>query len=64
MESIEVDEETRKELFEYAVENFQEVFYEEMMKNIKKLDDPDRYLNWYLGRTEIKYPCLILVKEI
>ena len=26
------------------------------MENFKKLEDPDRYYNWYMGFTKIEYP--------
>ena len=26
------------------------------MTNLSKVDDPDRYYNWYHGYTEIEYP--------
>ena len=51
-----LDAKTRKELFEYTKEVVQESFYKEIMKNLSKLEDPDRYYNWYHGYTKIFYP--------
>ena len=47
---------TRKELFEYALRVIQDEFSNEMVKNLSKLEDPDRYYNWYYGYTFIGYP--------
>ena len=43
-------------LFEYAFDVLQDEFYKETIRNLSKLDDPDRYYNWYLGYTRIQYP--------
>ena len=55
-ENMNIDQETRRELFDFALDCFQDAFYEEMMKNISKLEDPDRYFNWYHGYTDIQIP--------
>ena len=55
-EEIDIDMETRTELFENALEIIQESFYLEMMANLSKLEDPDRFYNWYHGYTDIKLP--------
>ena len=43
-------------LFEYAFDVLQDEFYKETIRNLSKLDDPDRYYNWYHGYTKIQYP--------
>ena len=48
--------ETRKEMFKFAINAIQQSFYNEMMKNLSKVNDPDRNYNWYHGYTKIRYP--------
>ena len=55
-ENVKLDNSTRKELFAYALDVIQDEFYIEIMSNLSKVEDPDRYYNWYHGYTEIKYP--------
>ena len=31
-------------------------FYEEMMENLSKIEDPDMFYNWYYGYTLLQYP--------
>ena len=33
--------------------------YEEIIENLNKIEDPDRYSNWYKGFTRIEYPTII-----
>ena len=40
---------TRKELTDYATELLYDHLYETIMINIKKLEETDRYYNWYHG---------------
>ena len=47
---------TRNELFDYALDVIQDEFFHEMMKNLSKLNDSDRYHNWYHGYSFVKYP--------
>ena len=55
-EKISLDKGKRKELFDYAFDVIQDEIYKEMLKNLDKLVDSDRYSNWYLGYTKIIYP--------
>ena len=55
-EEIDIDMEKRTELFEHALEIIQDEFFKEMMANLSKLEDPDRFYNWYHGYTDIKLP--------
>ena len=44
-ENIEIDNNTRKELVESALDVIQDEFHKEIMTNLSKLGDPDRYYN-------------------
>ena len=57
-EKIKLDEDTRKELFEHAKELIQESIYEEVLKNLSKMEDLDRFSNWYQGLTKIELPLI------
>ena len=46
-DELKLDNDTRKELFDFALDIVQDEFYDETMKNLSKLKDPDRYYNWY-----------------
>ena len=53
-----IDEDSRKELFEHAKELIQESIYEEVLKNLSKMEDLDRFSNWYQGLTKIELPLI------
>ena len=55
-EKVGIDEETRQELLEYAMEVVQDDFYADMMRNMSKLHDPDQFKNWYIGYNRILLP--------
>ena len=55
-ENLKIDENVRKELFNYTVEVIQEEFYEEIMKNLSKVNEENRYYNWYHGLTKLECP--------
>ena len=55
-DEIEIDEQKRIELLDFALEVVQESFYFELMANLSKVEDPDRNKNFYHGYTMIKYP--------
>ena len=57
-EKRKLDEDTRKELFEHAKELIQESIYEEVLKNLSKMEDLDRFSNWYQGLTKIELPLI------
>ena len=51
-----MDNDTRQELTNYALEMLYDQLYEGMMKTMSKLEENDRYYNWYHGYTKIKIP--------
>ena len=53
---VKLNKNTRTELLDYALDVTQNEFYKEFMRNLSKLEDPDRYHNWYHGFTLIKTP--------
>ena len=55
-EKIRLTDETRDELLDYSLDVIQDTFYKEVMANLSKLEDPDRFYNWYHRFTSIKYP--------
>ena len=55
-EKLKIDNRTRNELFDYALDIIQKNFYEEIMSNLSKVEDSDRYNNWYHGYNKIDLP--------
>ena len=55
-EEVDLDNVTRKELFGHVLEVIQDEYYTEMMKNLSKVNDTQKYYNWYHGHTKITYP--------
>ena len=55
-ENMTLDNDTRQELANYAVQMLYEHLYDNIMSNVKKSVDNDRYFNWYHGYTAIKVP--------
>ena len=53
-EKIKIDNNSRKELFDFALDVIQDEFHREMMTNLTKVADPDRYYNWYHGYTALR----------
>ena len=51
-----IDNDTRQEFLEYAIEVAQDALHAEIMKNLSILEDPDRFNNWYRGYNRISYP--------
>ena len=47
---------TRENLTHFALDVIQVNFYEEMMENLSKIEDPDMFYNWYYGYTLLQYP--------
>ena len=41
----EIEKAKKDELFEYTIDIIQQNFYDEMMTNLNKVEDPDRYFN-------------------
>ena len=52
----EIGEATRKELLASALEVLQDISFEEVMTNLNKVQDPNRYNNWYHGITKVSVP--------
>ena len=44
------------ELLNHEIDKIQEEIYNEVMRNLSKLEYPDRFYNWYHGLTFMKYP--------
>ena len=55
-ENIIIDNNRRMELLDSAMDVFQDEFHKEIMTNLNKVEDPDRYYNWYHGYTFLEYP--------
>ena len=55
-ETVNLDDDSRKELIDFATDVCQDEFYNEILSNLSKVEDPDRYYNWYHGFTDIIYP--------
>ena len=51
-----LNEMTRKELLQYAMEVYQEDNHKEMMKNLSQIQEESRGFNWYYGYNKIQYP--------
>ena len=51
-----LDKDTRKELIEYAMKVIQDEFSDEIMTNLSKIEDPERFYNWYHGYSQIMFP--------
>ena len=51
-----IDNETRIILKNYAFELLNDLTYDELMRNLSKLEDNDRYYNWYHGYTLLQMP--------
>ena len=52
-ENITLDNKTRNELNNFAMNLLYDKLYESTMKNLSLLEDADRYYNWYHGHTEL-----------
>ena len=56
LENMDLDNETRKMMSDYAMELLHENLYNAILTNMNKLEDDDRYFNWYHGLTDIEIP--------
>ena len=54
--NVHLDNRTRNELLDYALNLIQWNFYIEMLTNLSKVHDPARYHNWYHGYSQINFP--------
>ena len=55
-ENMTLDNDTRQELTNYAVELMYDHLYDNIMKNMSKFEEKDRNYNWYHGYTKIELP--------
>ena len=51
-EKIKIDDKLRKEFYDYSMDVIQENYFQEWMTNLSKIEDPNRYYNWYYGYTK------------
>ena len=54
--NISLDNDTRNELTNFAVERLQNLLHSSIMTNLSMLENIDRYYNWYQGFTKIEIP--------
>ena len=50
IENTTLKDDTREYLMKYTLKLFNDNLYEETLANLRKLNDNDRYWNWYKGR--------------
>ena len=55
-ENVTLDQKTRDELTDLALQLLWDQLHEETMTNLDQIEDKNRYHNWYKGITEIKLP--------
>ena len=55
-ENMTLDNDTRNEMTNYAVEMLYDYLYDIVVNNVFQLEETDRYYNWYRGYSEIKIP--------
>ena len=55
-ESVDLEHETRVELTNLAMNLLQNHSHVEILKNLSKMEEKDRYFNWYNGYTQITVP--------
>ena len=53
---ITLDNNKREKLIEDSFKIYQEQYFNGIMTYFRKVDDPDRFYNWYQGYTRINYP--------
>ena len=56
IENMTLDNNTRKELIQYTTKFAYDNVFNELLTNMNKLQDVDRYYNWYHGYTKIDLP--------
>ena len=56
LENMTLDNDTREELTQFAVGLIQDHVHGELMANISKFEEENRYYNWYMGYTKIQLP--------
>ena len=53
---IKLEDEMRFALFKHTFDLIQRGVYENIRKNVQKVEDPNRYDNWYHGFTKLSFP--------
>ena len=56
LEGILLNNQTKEDLTFYAFDQFQEAFYKELWTNMSKLEEENKFYNWYHGFSEIRFP--------
>lgn len=59
--NLTLNNETRDELARFASMKLHDSFYHDVLVNMSKLEEDQRYLNWYLGHSRIKLPSYVHV---
>ena len=54
--NVKLTNDSRKELFDFAMDVIQDECYTDIIANLSKLTDSDRYFNWYHGYSNIELP--------
>ena len=52
-EAVRLNDDIRDELIDFALDVIEIKFYDDMMANLSKIEDPDRYYNWYHDYDEL-----------
>ena len=55
-ENMTLDNDTRNEMANFAVELLYDHLHDVHMKNLSKLEENGRYLNWYRGYSDVQLP--------
>ena len=55
-ETVHLNNLTREKMLDTIMELIAEGTYRDLMNNLSKLEDPDRFYNWYHGFTKITFP--------
>ena len=55
-ESAKFKKKTMDKLFDNVLNIIQDEFYKESIVNLSKVEDPDKFYNWYHGYTQMQYP--------
>ena len=59
IQNMTLDNETRYDLSEYAVQLLNDFIFGEMMNKLSKIQDDNRYYNWYHGYNRISLPKIV-----
>ena len=56
MENAAIDNATRQMILNFAFQTIDDAHHNEIMKNLSKLEEEDRYHNWYHGKSKLILP--------